>query len=104
LSEPHVVRLARRVKVTAEPRFEEKFPQQCAARVSLTTSSGEVREAVCEEARGTLSHPLSDEDLKSKFVDLTSSLLDPQVAAQLADRVLDSGDESNVAEMMSVLG
>ncbi len=104
LHHPEVLRLAQRIEVTIEPAFEEKFPAHNGARVKLTTSTGEQPEAVCEQARGTVPRPLNDEELKAKFANLTGSMLSEQQAGQVAERILNAEQESNMAKLIESLG
>jgi len=70
--------LMRRIRMEFDPEIEAKGYDKMRSRVEITLKSGEklIRDAD-ERYRGGPDNPLSDEELKDKFIDCTQSILTP---------------------------
>jgi 2-methylcitrate dehydratase PrpD len=75
ISDETILRLADSVTMAVDEDLEAQFPDQCLARVRISTSDGrELISKICA-APGDPSNPLSDEDLTHKFERLGSNYL-----------------------------
>ncbi len=91
LTDPTVLALADRVRVTTDPAVEEARrtdPTALRARVSVRSKDGQVVEAQAQGAHGGPDDPLTDEELAAKARILAAPLLGPAGADRLIDGLL----------------
>ena len=80
--DPVRLALAAKVRCIPDEECDRLFPHSFPARLTVTTSSGEVREAFVRSSRGGLDSPLNDDELGLKFeLNAGRSLAREQVAA-----------------------
>ncbi|WP_137285548.1 MmgE/PrpD family protein [Halorussus salinisoli] len=72
-----ILALADRVELVVDPGLEERFPDECLARVELLTSDGRTLTSDVTRARGAREHPLSDTELRAKAADLFEPSVPP---------------------------
>jgi 2-methylcitrate dehydratase PrpD len=83
LTDPRILALADRVRVTIDPAFDAAYPQQLGAAVTITTMDGRRLEVRVDRARGDPGHPLTEEELSEKFRLLAEPALGRDRAAAL---------------------
>jgi 2-methylcitrate dehydratase PrpD len=75
LAEPARRALARRVEVFVDPEMDAAYPLHYGARIQLTLTGGERREAVIHDPHGVTFDPCSIEEVERKFRRLAASTL-----------------------------
>lgn len=109
LTDKAVLELARRITLIEDPEICARFPAERFAVAKLLTKDGRSFESDWVEARGGPANPLSEEEIRTKFRDLTTHLGEarsraiesavaalgtglPKPAAPLADLILATAD------------
>jgi 2-methylcitrate dehydratase PrpD len=77
--------LIERTELRVGPEFEEAFPRQRGASVTVTLADGGSHTATRWTRRGDADDPLTDADLREKFGELVGAVLGQTCAAALAD-------------------
>jgi len=97
------LRLALAAKVTCIPDAEcdTIFPHHFPARLTVTTTSGEVREAFVRSSRGGLESPLSDDELGLKFALNAARAIPAEQAAALRQAVAQLDSAPDLQEFIS---
>jgi 2-methylcitrate dehydratase PrpD len=67
LTDKRILELGRKIKMVFAQDIQDRFPQQCLARVTVTLKGGERFVSPTTAARGDPETPLTDEQLDSKF-------------------------------------
>ena len=90
-------------KVTCIPDAEcdTIFPHHFPARLTVTTTSGEVREAFVRSSRGGLESPLSDDELGLKFALNAARAIPAEQAAALRQAVAQLDSAPDLQELIS---
>lgn len=94
LGRPELIRLAQRVEVAVGPA--EGFAADASGHVKIYSLNGDVWSGSVAGSQGTPQHPLSDDDLLSKF---RANCGDNSEADELADIVLNLGIQTNVTRL-----
>ncbi|CAN7595230.1 MmgE/PrpD family protein [Acidovorax sp. LjRoot117] len=79
--------LMTRIEARVDPDIDAAFPGQRAARVEITTCSGDKLVHLQPNRKGDPELPLSDTELESKLIELASPVIGGQRAAQLLQRI-----------------
>lgn len=87
LADPQIRDLMRRVSVGVDPELDAAFPHKRGACAEIVTRDGERHRGRIDGARGEPEFPLSDAEVREKFMDIASRVLGPN-AAPLCDMVL----------------
>jgi 2-methylcitrate dehydratase PrpD len=87
LTDPELRALIRATTVRAVPEFDAGFPGRRRARVTLRLRDGSTRTALRNTRKGDPDDPLTDEEMRAKFVDLAAPVLGDDVSGQLGDRL-----------------
>lgn len=77
LSDPAIHALAQRVTLEVDPEIDRDYPRTRAARVTLTTRTGETRQMRIDYCKGTAENPLDDADIRAKFGGVAGAVADP---------------------------
>jgi 2-methylcitrate dehydratase PrpD len=75
LNKPEIMAVARKVELEEDPNITEKFPLECLARVTVTLNSGKIIKSETLSAKGDPDSPYSQEEMRTKFMGLTQSLI-----------------------------
>ena len=78
-------KLMARVDVVGDSRLMAVYPCQLPARLTVTTTSGQTLVEEVLANRGGPDHPLSDDELATKFADNTAGLVADSVASRIHD-------------------
>jgi len=72
INDSEISSLTKKVAVCADEELTALFPEQCAAIVEVTTNDGICRTERVDVPKGEPENPLSDDELKEKFVSLAT--------------------------------
>ena len=100
LADPELVALRARVVVRAVPEFNAAYPQAWPARVRVRLAGGVTLEETVTVPRGMPGNPMSDEELREKFLALVTPVLSSERGALLAQAVACLGDGLPVRELL----
>lgn len=89
-------RLARKVRHEVDPRLQDR--RTWSGHVIIKTADGRTFEHIEPQNRGSPANPLSDDDLKRKFVDNVSDAYSRDAASRLFDTIM------NIEKLPSVVG
>lgn len=103
LAAPDVLDLARRVHVVEDEEMNALYPAQFASRV-VVEAGGRTFEHMCPSPSGSVSNPMSAEQLESKFRKLTARRLGQQQADQVIDAARGLPDAGDLAALLEPLG
>lgn len=98
IKNPLIRRLAEKVKVRVDKARDEVYPHKRGASVRIESSEGIYRFEL-DHPKGEPENPLSDEDLKNKFLQNANKILTPEKAERMKDLVFHIEDKS-VRELM----
>jgi len=94
--------LTNRVTVHEDPDLTKKFPEEIPCRINLKTSSGRRFEVEVNLPLGHPCHPMSDHQVKNKFMTLTESVIGDG-AFRIFDNIWKSSPSDPVNQLMSQL-
>lgn len=83
LSDPLLRDLVQKTTLSVDPQYDASFPRQRAARVRVVDRAGQVHEHARSTRKGDPDDPLTDEELREKFDDLTFPVLGESSASTL---------------------
>jgi 2-methylcitrate dehydratase PrpD len=86
LTDPATLSISDKVQIDLEPAAQSRFPQQCLARVLIETECGTYDSGLMG-ARGDPDQPLSDDELKKKFVSATRGVISESQGLALLKKV-----------------
>jgi len=75
LRDPRILDLARRIHISIDPDLQEKFPESALAKVEVETHKGEIFIKSDEKVKGDWDMPLTDQELKEKFLSFSTVTL-----------------------------
>lgn len=87
LADPRIRHLARAVTVVEDTAFSAAYPAERLARVTIGLTSGRSLTGGADGARGDPEHPLTDDELRAKFVDLAGASLPRSATAAIESAV-----------------
>jgi 2-methylcitrate dehydratase len=67
INEPKIIEFMRNISVQEDEALTARFPKRIPNRVTVRLASGEVMSKQVDTARGSLEHPMTDQDFESKF-------------------------------------
>ncbi len=103
LNDPEILALAQKVKLELEPEFDKAYPGMIQSEVHITTRAGATFFARSRKVKGDEDHPLSDEEIKEKFVWLSHNRLDRKQAQTVIDEVWSMESHSSMYDFMTSL-
>lgn len=86
LRDPEILALAARVDFGRDPGLEGHFPSRTPARVTLDQGDGP-RTLLVEHPLGDVANPMSDGDIREKFLHLTAGLIAADRQSAILDRI-----------------
>ncbi len=75
LNDTYILQIAQKVVIEEDPDITNQFPEKCLARVSLTLKNGKTIHSRTLSAKGDPDNPYSQEEMRTKFIDLTVPLM-----------------------------
>lgn len=103
LSDRAILALARRVKLELEPEFDMTVPGMVKSEVEVKTRSGRVYIERNQKVKGDEDFPLSDDEIKDKFIWLSRNRLSRKQALVLIDDVWSMASLRRIGDFMSSL-
>ena len=88
---PEILNMAQRVNVVEDLAMTAQLPHKRPARITVTMASGEVIQAATETNRGDWSDPYPTNEIREKYLSLTSRLWREDAAIRIWDMVMDLG-------------
>jgi 2-methylcitrate dehydratase len=92
-----------RVRVVAEPAFEEMFPRLQPCEVTFVLKNGERITERIDYAKGDPRDPLTDEEIGQKFAFLSEGLLSPRRRGEILAMIEELESTDNVIELVELL-
>jgi 2-methylcitrate dehydratase PrpD len=102
VKEPLKLDLASRVRCVADEECDRIFPNQFPAVLRVRLNSGEEREARVSYNRGGPENPLSDQELKTKFLTNAEQVLPATRVEELARALEALGGAKTIEEIMGI--
>jgi 2-methylcitrate dehydratase PrpD len=100
---PEVARLGARTRMVGDPELEKTWPEVYASIVEVTTRDGRRLSRRVDHARGMRENPLTAEELRQKYVKLSTSVTTASHAARIADLVGRIHRLSDIGELADLL-
>lgn len=96
VSNPEILALAQRIKIAEDPTMTALLPNKRPARIKLTLKSGEVLEAATETNRGDWSDPYQPDEIRKKYLSLTTRLWREDSAVRIWEMVMELGTAASL--------
>ena len=103
VTNPVILDLAKRVKLAEDPAMTGCLPDKRPARVTVTLKSGERWQASTETNRGDWSAPYPPEDIRDKYMSLTTRLWHEEDAVHIWDMVNDLDTAASLDALFSAM-
>ena len=103
LKDPQIAALQERMELFVDPELERLCPKYLPARVEIRTKGGAVYLEEVKVPKGDPDNPLSPEELRLKFRNLTADILDQAAIEEAIGMIDDLEMMSDVGELTSVL-
>jgi len=97
LEDPATRALMERIEVSVDPALDAAFPGQRAARIEIDTADGRRLSHLQPNRKGDPEEPLSDADLESKFLELSTPVIGAVRARVLLERLWHLESASSLA-------
>lgn len=98
---PAILALAQKVKVVEDPAMTALLPHKRPARVTLSLTDGTVLQAAAETNRGDWSNPYPVNEIREKYLSLTTRLWREDAAIRIWDQVMALADAPSLAPLFS---
>ncbi len=102
LDDPKIIDLGRRIKTRIADDIQQRFPEECLARVTIFLKNGRKITSPTTGARGDHTDPLTDDEMNVKFDELVTQSLGAEKCRELND-VLDSLDQRPAGDLLALL-
>jgi len=89
LADPEIRLLMAKVHLHADPELSRAYPSRWPARVEIHTAEGKTLDGACDFPKGDPENPLTEEEVISKFGELTAGLLSDSEARAIAQGAMD---------------
>lgn len=103
LTDPRVLVLSAKVEILIDEEAQRCFPSQCLARVILETDKLTYDSGLVG-AKGDPDCPLSDDDLKRKFISATHGVIPDSAGLLLIEQIENIEDVGDLSGMVRLLG
>lgn len=100
LADPVTRSLMERITLEIDPELDQRFPGQRAARVVIETRDGRREEFFQPTRKGDPEHPLSDDELGEKFMELAAPVVGSNGARSLLKRLWEIDSATSIAELV----
>jgi 2-methylcitrate dehydratase PrpD len=101
--DPRLAAFLPRVEVLADPALDPLYPRRWPARVEIELADGTQRAVQIETAHGDPDRPLTEADLRTKFLRLAGPVIGDTTANELAALCWSAGENSDVIGRLSAL-
>jgi len=103
LADPELIALIQKVKVVADDKLEQEFPELQPSVVDIKLKSGEKFSQRVDFAKGDPREPMTDDDLKDKFYGLTAEFMAEEQRDKVREMIYNMERVSSIAEFMQAL-
>jgi 2-methylcitrate dehydratase PrpD len=101
LKDSDITTLANKVEVLEDEGINSRFPEKRTAVVTLELIDGKIVSRKVDIPRGMPENPLSTEELKAKFTELSSSVIGTERSKWIGKCVLSEDPEENIYSLMN---
>ncbi|MGY0399111.1 MAG: MmgE/PrpD family protein, partial [Ostreibacterium sp.] len=103
IHDPLLVKLSQCVEMLESETYNEKFPAERWAEVTIELTSGQRLTSKPMIARGNPENPLTDAEISDKFFSLSNSTLSPDHSQKIYESVMQLDDLPSVAPLLQYL-
>lgn len=103
IEDPAVRELAARVEVVADAELEAVYDEKWPSIVEITTTDGRTFSARRDLPKGEPEHPVSDAELKEKFIQLATDAVSPERAEAIWQAVFRLDETEDIRELTGLL-
>lgn len=103
IKDPEILELASKVEVKADDELNALYDEKWPSIIEVTTTDGRQLTARRDLPKGEPEFPVSDEELKEKFISLASDAVTLDRAEQIWEMIFDIENLDNVSELTSLL-
>lgn len=103
LKDPLLLRLSKLVSSVEDKKYCDLFPAERWAHVHIEMMDGQIYKSPPSIARGNPENPLSDDEIKDKYFELSASSLSKDHAQKLYDTVMMLDQKSSVKSLLDLL-
>ena len=96
LENPDIISLAAKITVTDEPSMSKKLPDFRPAEVIISLVDGTVLKETVETNKGDWRDPYNEEQLRTKFLDLTARLWPKDKSALIYEEIKEMGTKGDI--------
>ena len=100
LDDKDLKKLIQKIRVASDPELSRTYPRKWPARVTITLKDGRRLNGANEYPKGDPENPLSEQELITKFKNLTEGMLPPSKADAIIDRVMDLESLGDINELL----
>ncbi|MFF2319270.1 MmgE/PrpD family protein [Arthrobacter sp. NPDC058097] len=101
--ESDVATLANKVNIVVNPELDEQYPGRWIADITIDYTDGTSRSVFIDNPSGTAENPMSQEELDTKFHDLTGTALGADGSAALLNAIQNVDPEQPVGQFVALL-
>jgi 2-methylcitrate dehydratase PrpD len=102
IKEERILNLVSKMEIKTEPEFDNQWPENWNARVTVHTEGKQYQERV-SLAKGEIKNPMTMQEVEDKFCDMTSKILGKENARILVKRCFNVDQMDNVAALFKGL-
>jgi 2-methylcitrate dehydratase PrpD len=103
LRNPRILDIAKRTDYYIDDNFEKSTSVNAPARVEIQLKNGSIHERTVQFAKGTIQNPMTKEELKDKFRELTKAILTREHTKNIIDIVCELEGLDNLHELSALL-
>ncbi len=102
-SDPRIQHLSEHVRVLGDPEMERTYPEQYRTIIEVTTRDGRTFAEQVDWPKGYPQNPVSPQELKEKFLTLSTTVVDRTRAEEIADLVDQVENLNDIGELTTKL-
>lgn len=103
ISDPKILELASKVEVRADPELDALYDEKWPSVIEVTTKDGRTLAARRDLPKGEPEYPVSDEELKEKFLSLATDAVTSDCAEKIWETIFNLENIKDVTELTSLL-
>lgn len=103
LSDNQILKQAKKIKLSEEPRFSEQYPKKVICEVSIKTKEGKILSAINQKIDGDWDVTLSDDQLKNKFARFSTKRLTGDQINRIVDQILSIESVTSIKKFIEML-
>jgi 2-methylcitrate dehydratase PrpD len=102
-ADPVVKDLAARIELLPDSDLEKLYPEHWPARVAMRLRDGRVFEVERDDPRGTPTYPVTDRDIRDKFLQMATQVVPEPRAKTILEVVDDIENSTSIRELTALL-